>query len=300
MVDLTRREMLQSLAACAAGAGTLNAAAGRDRVLDAHVHVWTHREQFPFARGAKVPDDDATAETLIALMKTQGVEKVVLVQVTYYGYDNSYLASVLRRYPQFFQGVCWVDPTDPAAPDQLARLTEEQGFRGLRVRPLADASGDWIRGPLMPALWRRCEELRVPMTFVAPISRVPDIQKLVDAFPGVTVVIDHMAETPVDRPDELEKLIAMARSPKVFVKISHTWSLSKEAYPWLDSQRLVKRLYDAFGPKRLLWASDWPIAKDRATYQQRLAVVRDDMTFLTAEDKRWLFGKTAERVWPAI
>jgi predicted TIM-barrel fold metal-dependent hydrolase len=92
----------------------------------------------------------------------------------------------------------------------------------------------------------------------------------------------------------------MARSPKVFVKISHTWSLSKEAYPWLDSQWLVKRLYDAFGPKRLLWASDWPIAKDRATYQQRLAVVRDDMTFLTAEDKRWLFGKTAERVWPAI
>jgi predicted TIM-barrel fold metal-dependent hydrolase len=92
--------------------------------------------------------------------------------------------------------------------------------------------------------------------------------------------------------------VELRRYPKVFVKISHTWSLSRQDYPWLDSQLLVKRLYDTFGPQRLMWATDWPIAKDRANYGQRLTVVRDDMKFLNGDDKSWMLSKTVERVWP--
>lgn len=268
------------------------------RIIDPHVHVWKHRSRFPFAPQAKVPDYDATPEELLKLMRANGVEKTVIIQVIHYRYDNSYLAAVLKQYPQYFQGVCRVDPLDPAAPDHLSRLSTEEGFRGVRLSPAADASGDWITGPLMPPLWKRCESLRVPMTLLAPIARAPDIQKLVDRFPDLTVVIDHMADCPVDHPKELEKLIALARYPKVFVKISHTWSLSKESYPWLDSQKLVKRLYDAFGPQRLMWATDWPIANDRANYTQRLTVIQEEMKFLNADDKSWILSKTIERVWP--
>ncbi len=80
--------------------------------------------QFPFAPGAKVPDYDATPEMLLELMKANGVAKTVIIQVIHYRYDNSYLAAVLKQYPQYFQGVCRVDPLDPAAPDHLTRLTE--------------------------------------------------------------------------------------------------------------------------------------------------------------------------------
>ena len=73
-----------------------------------------------------------------------------------------------------FQGVCRVDPLSPAAPDDLARLTE-QGFRGVRLSPAGNASGDWFRGPLMPPLWKRCQELRVPMTVLAPVARMPSL-----------------------------------------------------------------------------------------------------------------------------
>jgi predicted TIM-barrel fold metal-dependent hydrolase len=268
------------------------------RILDPHVHVWKHGGDFPFAQGAKVPAYDATPEMLLKLMKTNGVAKTVIIQVIHYRYDNRYLAAVLKQYPQFFLGVCRVDPLDPAAPDHLTELSKEQGFRGVRLSPAADASGDWIRGSLMLPLWKRCDSLKVPMTLLAPISRLPDIHKLVERFPDLTVVIDHMADCPVDHPEELEKLTALVRYPKVFVKISHTWSLSKEKYPWLDSQRLVKRLYDSFGPQRLMWATDWPIANGLATYAQRLTVVRDEMRFLNANDKSWILSKTIERVWP--
>ena len=195
--------------------------------------------------------------------------------------------------------MCRVDPLDPAAPDHLSEWTEK-GFRGVRLSPGADAAGDWIHGPLMPPLWKRCQSLRVPMTILAPVSRMPDIVPLADQCPDLTMVIDHMADCPVDQPPELEKLIALKRYPKLFVKISHTWSLSKQPYPWLDAQEHVKRLHQAFGPERLMWATDWPIVENTAgaSYTKALTVVRDDMGFLNDEDKRWMLSKTIERVWP--
>ncbi len=266
------------------------------RVIDPHVHVWKHDPQFPFAREAHPPARDAAPETLLELMKANGVAKTVIIQVIHYRYDNSFLASVLKRYPGTFRGVCRVDPLDAAAPDHLSSLTE-QGFHGVRLSPGAGEGGDWIRGPLMQPLWGRCQQLRVPMTILAPIERMPEIGALIERFPDLTVVIDHMADCPVDRPAELEKLIALRRYPKVFVKISHTWSLSKQPYPWLDAQEHVKRLHAAFGPERLMWATDWPIVESNARYDQALTVVRDDMKFLNAGDKAWMLSKTVERVW---
>ncbi len=266
------------------------------RVIDPHVHVWKHDPAFPFAKEAHPPARDATPETLLELMKANGVAKTVIIQVIHYRYDNSFLASVLKRYPDTFRGVCRVDPLDAAAPDHLSRLIE-QGFQGVRLSPGAGEGGDWIRGPLMQPLWRRCEQLRVPMTILAPIGRMPEIGALIERFPDLTVVIDHMADCPVDQPTELEKLIALKRYPKVFVKVSHTWSLSKQSYPWLDAQEHVKRLHATFGPERLMWATDWPIIESSARYDQALTVVRDDMKFLNAEDKAWMLSKTIERVW---
>ncbi len=293
---LTRRTLIGAAAIGTLMPSTENAQTSY-RIIDPHVHVWKHDPQFPFAQGANVPARDAAPETLLDLMKANGVSKTVIIQVIHYKYDNSFLASVLKRYPGTFQGVCRVDPLDPAAPDHLAEHTA-QGFRGVRISPAANASGDWFNGPLMPPLWKRCSELKVPMTVLAPIGRMPGVAAQLEKLPELTVVIDHMADCPVDQPAELEKLIALQRYPNVFVKISHTWSLSKQPYPWLDAQEHVKRLHHAFGPQRLMWATDWPIIDGVSTYDKALSVVRDDMKFLNEDDKRWMLSRTIERVWP--
>ncbi len=163
-----------------------------------------------------------------------------------------------------------MDPLDRGAPDHLSRLTEE-GFRGVRLSPSGDASGDWFRGPLMPPLWKRCQELKVPMTVLPPITRMPDVGALWRILPDLTVVIDHMADCPVDQPERVgEADRAEAAIPNLFVKISHTWSLSKQPYPWLDAQEHVKRLYEAFGPERLMWETDWPIVEQTTPLTGRL------------------------------
>ena len=291
--QLSRRAAVGALAASTA------LGADKYRIIDPHVHVWKKDAKYPWAKETtRPPENDATPEMLLNLMKANGVEKTVIVQVIHYRWDNSYLADVLNQYPSHFQGVARVNPESPGAPDDLSRLVEEQKFRGVRISPAGAASGDWIGGPLMPPLWKRCDTLKIPMTVLAPVTRMPEVAKLIEQFPSLTVVIDHMADSPLDKPGQLDMLIALKRYPKVFVKISHTWTLSKQPYPYPDAQAQVKRLYDAFGPRQLMWGTDWPLVENQCGYAKALAIVRDEMKFLNDEDKSWMLSKTIERVWP--
>src|SRR6185436_9625478 len=157
---LTRRQALVTLASPA----MLNR---HYPIIDPHVHVWKHDPRYPWAKETThPPEKDATPDMLLELMGANGVARTVIIQVIHYRWDNSYAADVLRHYPKYFRGVARVNPESPAAPDDLSRLVKQQGFQGVRLSPAADASGDWIRGPLMPPLWKRCQDLRVPMTIL--------------------------------------------------------------------------------------------------------------------------------------
>ncbi len=303
---VTRRHILAGAMALPAAAAipacaSLTAASSSSDhplMVDSHVHVWKADPRYPFAQGASVPVGvDASAESLIALMQANGVSRTVLIQVIHYKWDNRYLASVLKQYPQYFHGVARVNPTDPAAPDQLTQLTEE-GFQGVRLSPSGTPDGDWIGGPLMPPLWSRCEQLKVPMTLLAPGTRLPEITKLIDRYPDLTVVIDHMADVPLDQPQQLQSLLALARYPNVYVKISHLWSLSKQAYPYNDSLAMVKTLYQAFGAKRLMWGTDHPISLPYANYAQVVALYREHLDFMPLDDRQEIWHRTVQRVWP--
>jgi hypothetical protein len=219
-VMMNRRSLIaKSIASSLAGRVDASFASSitdkRSLLIDSHVHVWKHDPAFPFAQGAHPPAEDASVETLLELMEGNAVDRTVLIQVIHYRWDNSYLANVLKRYPGRFKAVCRVNPEDPKAPDQLSRLTEEQGFHGVRISPGAGVEGDWIRGSLMPSLWRRCAQLKVPMTILTPVIRLPDLVPWIKQNPELIVVIDHMADCPLDKPNDLKLLTSLASYPKV-------------------------------------------------------------------------------------
>ncbi len=270
------------------------------RIIDPHVHVWKSNPTFPYApETTNPPAEDATPEMLLELMQASGVEKTVLVQVIHYRWDNTYVAHVLRTYPGKFMGVCRVNPEDPAAPDHLSYWTEQHGFHGVRLSPSTDPSGDWFKGPLMDPIFKRAEDLGVPMLILTKPGRLPDLAALLERHSGLYVTIDHMADCPLDSPADIQRLLDMARYPRVYVKISHTWHISREGYPWRSAHELVKRVYETFGGKRLMWATDWPVCLNQnATYARTLTVVRDEMDFFDAEDIEWVLGKTALTLWP--
>ncbi len=73
-------------------------------IIDPHVHVWKNDPKYPWAKETLTPPaQDATPETLLALMKANNVEKTVIIQVIHYRWDNSYLADVLKQYPEHFR-----------------------------------------------------------------------------------------------------------------------------------------------------------------------------------------------------
>jgi predicted TIM-barrel fold metal-dependent hydrolase len=150
----------------------------------------------------------------------------------------------------------------------------------------------------MAPLWRRCADLNVPMTLLIPVTRLPDLHPLIEANPGLQVVIDHMADCPVDQPEKLELLLTLARYPNVFVKISHMWSLSRQPYPYPDAQAQAQRLYQVFGANRLMAGTDWPISLKQLAYGESVSLYREHLSFLTPADKVRVLSETVQRVWP--
>ena len=294
---MNRRDFLASTVAAASNIAL--AGARLPSLIDSHVHVWEADPRFPFAAGSSVPANiDASPSSLLEKMRSNGVSRTVLIQVIHYKFDNHYLVATLRAHPGKFSGVCRVDPEDPAAPDHLSYWTE-QGCRGVRLSPAADASGDWIRGPLMSPLWKHCEDLRVPMTLLLPVARLPDIVPLLDKFPSLTTVIDHMADCPIDDTKGFQLLRSLARYPNLFIKVSHPWSLSRKAYPYPDVAAMIAGLRDSYSAARLMWGTDWPIKPELLSYERRIALYRDHLSFLSPSERRELLAGTVTRVWPS-
>lgn len=269
-------------------------------VIDSHVHVWTNDPRYPWSAELQQPPvDDALPGTLFELMREHRVDQTVVVQVIYYRWDCSYTADVVAACPGTLGGVCRVDPQSPTAADELTRWVAA-GLRGVRLSPAAGSEGDWINNrAAMDAIWSRAGELGVPLCLLCPIERVADVEQVIRRHDGgLDVCIDHMADCPIDRPEALASLIALARYPRVYVKLSHLWSLSRQDYPYRDTHDQVRRLYDVFGPRRLMWGSDWPLVENYCGYGRAVQLFRDEIAFFNDDDRRWILGGTAHRLWP--
>jgi predicted TIM-barrel fold metal-dependent hydrolase len=275
------------------------APAGR-RVIDPHVHVWVNDPRYPWPQeNANPPAEDFTPEMLLALMEQHGVAHTVIVHPMHYRWDCRYVGDTLKKYPDKFRGVCRVNPEAPDAADELTKWTEQWGFRGVRLSPAENKAGDWIENrALMDPIWKRAEDLRVPMCILTRPPRLPAIAALSERHPALDVVIDHMADCPAGDIEQRKLLLDLARLPRTYVKISHTWGISEGEYPWRDTWDLVKSVYDAFGPERLMWGTDWPVSLSKTDYGSTLRVVAEEMDFFSDEDKSWILARSIERVWP--
>ena len=269
------------------------------RNIDPHVHIWKNDPRFPWAKETtSPPEEDATPEMLLKLMAANGVEKTVLVQVIHYRWDNSYTAYAVKEYPDKFMGVGRINPEDPAAADHLSYWTEEHGLHGMRLSPSTEASGDWFaRAEMMDPIFSRATQHGIPMLILTRPGRLTDLANILDRHSDLDVVVDHMADCSPGQADQLQLLLDLARFPHVYVKISHTWSISQTEYPWTDTHDLVQAVHQAFGANRIMWGTDWPVCLGKATYAQTLSVVKDEMNFFTSEELTWVLGETARRIW---
>ncbi|WP_442511163.1 amidohydrolase family protein [Novipirellula sp. SH528] len=271
--------------------------------IDAHVHVWTpDTDKYPispqFSKSDMLPNS-FTDEQLFSHCRPAGVERVVLIQMSFYQYDHSYMLDVMKANPGVFSGVALIDHHRPDLGKQMQSLAQK-GMRGFRLHSRGDAK-DWVDDPGMQKLWRTAADEGLA---VCPLINPGDIQ-YVDAlckrFPETTVVVDHFARIGVSgkiEQDSLDQLCRLARFPNAHVKTSAFYALGKKQPPYVDLIPMIKQVTEHFGPERLMWASDCPFqVEDGHTYDASIALIRDRIDFLSASDKQWLLKGTAEKVF---
>ncbi|MBI4604925.1 MAG: amidohydrolase [Planctomycetes bacterium] len=315
--SLTRRGFLRRLAAAAAPA--LLASCGRSQprdgvtapVIDTHMHVWSDDPaRFPFAHpydaGFRPPPVAGTAEMLVEEMREFGLAGAVLVQVIYHGWDNRYLASCLERFPRIFKGQGLIDPTDPDRARQLEHWVRGRGLSGMRFSAIYyPGKDDWLSSRESWPLWEKAEELGAVFNFFIAAPQLPKLEAMVQAFPGVPVAIDHLARIDLkgnDPEGETRLLLGLARHPSVRVKVSELSVISPSGkFPYADTFGTVRRVYDAFGPERLLWGTGVPGATraqgGRPPLREELALVREEIPFFTASDREKILGGNAAALW---
>ena len=272
--------------------------------IDAHSHIWTRDvKRFPLAKGVTIKDlapPSFTTEELLQLARPAGVHRVVLIQHhPYYGYDNSYLIDAARRYPGTFKIVGMVDDSQPRPQDAMRRLLTQQ-VTGFRITPRIRKE-KWLDGPGMAAMWRCAAETRQAMCCLIDPADIAAVDRMCEKFPDTPVVIDHFARIGVDgviRDEDVQQLCELARHRHTFVKVSAFYALGQKQPPYLDLVPLIRRVFEAYGPRRLMWASDCPYQIQGAhSYQASIALVRDGLDFVSDADRQWLLRKTAEQVY---
>ena len=266
-------------------------------MIDAHVHVWTDdRTRYPRATGERTYTPERfTPEDLFRHAKPAGVTRVVLIQMSFYRLDNRYMLDAMRAHPGVFSGVALVDAKGKA-PGEAMKDLGRQGVRGFRITP-----GDGLESPGMEAMWKAGAEAGLAMCALVGPDSLGAIDRMCTKYPETPVVIDHLARIGADgqvRDAEVRLLCGLARHKRVAVKLSAFYALGKKQSPYRDLAPLIRRVFEDYGPRRLMWASDCPFQVEGGhNYADSVALVKDGLPFLGAEDKAWILGKTAERVF---
>jgi predicted TIM-barrel fold metal-dependent hydrolase len=240
-------------------------------------------------------------ETLLFEMNSNGVSEAVLIQ---HGgtYDNDYLFECAERFPGRFKVVVLLDPDDPDQPGTLTKLAK-RGAAGVRLYPQSRVKG---RDAL--ATWKKAGELGLAVSCLGQTDMFAsdEFHSLVKECSKTQIVVEHLAGAkpttmPGDR--QFRKALELARLPNTTIKVPGLGEFTARPprlAPRLrfgEVQPLFEMAYEAFGPRRMMWGSDFPPSAGREGYRNTLEGVRTHPAFSRGDDLEWVLGKTAARVW---
>jgi len=219
---------------------------------DCHMHFYNAR--YPAAPTALVTPPDAWIENYREIQEGLGLERVVVVQPTTYGFDNTCQLDAMSAFGDRARGVMVADPS--VDDEELARL-HRLGVRGIRFHMLP--------GGVLP--WSALETLATRIhTFGWHVQlqfngrELPDRLAALQRLPG-TLAIDHVGRfMPPVAPDDpaFRALLDLLESGRCWVKLSAPYESSTEGPPHFADVAVLARILAKAAPERMLWATNWP------------------------------------------
>jgi len=263
-------------------------------IVDSQVHVWaasTPERPWP-ARHQPHKPQPITKDDLLREMDRAGVDRAVLVPPSWEGERNDIVLAAAQAHPDRFAVMGRFDPEAPQSRGLIATWLRQPGMLGLRftfhrplLRPLlTEGRVDW--------LWPQAEQAGVPIMVLALHSDLHLIDRVAERHPGLRLIIDHLGLTTGKDEEafrDFDKLLPLARRPNVAVKVSCLPHYTTDAYPFRWLHPYLRRVYGAFGPRRMFWGSD--LSRLPCPLRQGVTMFTEEMPWLAADDLEWIMGR---------
>ncbi|MGH3144223.1 MAG: amidohydrolase family protein, partial [Rubrobacter sp.] len=250
------------------------------------------------------------------LMAGSGVDAVVLVPLDAH---DDYVARVLAEHPDTFAAIAVATPAELRAGgtggvDSLRARRKRFGFHGLRVQWLGEPGRPVSDSPALPILRYLAEQGLVLWTYLPP-DQLPLLPEVVRELPGLRAVLNHLGFCPHDmgidehrRPrfddpfpeSTVQQVLRLSEAGNVHLMVSGQYALSTQEPPYPDLFRVTRRFAEAFGPQRLLWASDYPWTRDMPGYRALLDTVPATLPDLDPTGLARVLGGTARNLFPHL
>ena len=272
--------------------------------IDAHVHVWTlDTARYPLAKGftkADMKPGSFTPKELFEHTKPAGIDRINLIQMSYYGFDNSYMLDTIRSHPAVFVGTAVIDPAGADPAKEMTALAAK-GVRAFRIHPKLSEEpvARWLRPAGFEAMFARAAKNDQAISCLIDPDAFPELDRMCAKHPTAPVIIDHMARIGASgtiADEDVRALAGLAKHERVMVKVGAFYALGKKNAPYTDLGELIRAVVKAFGPRRCMWESDCPFQiVGGHRYADSIGLIETGLKFLTAADREWLLRKTAEK-----
>ncbi|HVW08898.1 MAG TPA: amidohydrolase family protein [Bryobacteraceae bacterium] len=292
--SLTRRRALLALGASAVAA----TAAPAPPTVHSHVHLFDPA-RVPYAPDAPYKPAAYTLEDHLKLVEHAPLAHSIIVHPEPYQDDHRYVEYCLAHQPApgYLKATCMFDPLKPDTPDRMRRLLGRWPKRivALRIHEMSmtpENAGPIrnrdMKDPRMEACWGAVTSLgmAVQMHFIP--GQAPAIHRLASQFSGTAVILDHMGRPGQGTAAEYDEVLKLAALPRVILKYSG-WEYYKG-----DMHVLTRRLYDTFGPDRMIWGM---VGATPAGYQKQSAQFEEFLTFASQSDRAKIRGGNAQRLF---
>ncbi len=271
--------------------------------IDAHQHFWHYdpAEYSWIGAGMEVLKRDHLPGDLAPLLHAAGLDGSVAVQARQSVEETRWLLELAAREPAIKGVVGWVDLRSADAGRDLERLVVDAKLRGVRHVVQDEPDDEFMLRPDFLRGLSVLAEFGLSYDLLVFPRQLPAACRVVERLPQQRFVVDHIAK-PLIREGRLEPwatdLRRLAALPNVMCKVSGlvteaSWQgwRAEDFAPYLDV------VFEAFGPGRIMFGSDWPVCTLAAGYQQVVGLVAGYVASLPPAEQAGVWGSNAARFY---
>lgn len=271
-------------------------------LIDSHQHFWRYNA----AEFGWIPDEmssirrDFMPGDLRVEVGPNGLDGVVSVQARQSEEETSWLFELAAAADGFIRGVVgWVPLVESDVPERLARYVESPKFVG--VRHVLQAEPDaFMAGAEFNRGLRTLADFDLAYDVLILERQLPEAISLVDRHPRLRFVLDHLGK-PRNDVGEIEpwrsNIRELAKRPNVWCKVSGGMTESQLDWTAATVRPYLDAVLDAFGPARLTYGSNWPVAEAAGGYRKWLDAIAEWAAPLADDERQWIFARAACEVY---